>query len=381
MGFPTHGPLRAVVLGVALALAASFGVEAASRCETCKAEFTKEYFVVEDMVRRVKRHVCEKCSKSDMVCSACDLAVHPKTMLKLEDGRLLCELDAKGAILSEDEARNIFNEVKRDVQTLLSHWPPLPDRNITVHLVNRDQFVKEYRRSPGFDHPEKLLGLTRSRLTPGTPPEHTIYLLNGVLKPQLVATCAHEYTHTWLHEHEKRTRQLDKDTVEGFCEFISWKLCALRNETNEIKRLLASDYTHGQIHALIAAEEKYPFHRVISWIHEGEDSWLDKDKLERLLAVKREDEPAAAPAWVLPVTVPAPVPDTLTLKGISGAPGRRFALINDRTFARHEEGKVRVGRTHLTIRVEDIHETSVRLRIQGQADVTELALPEQAARR
>src|ERR1051325_1178689 len=161
--------------------------QAGSQCELCQAELIKEYFIVEDAVRLVKKHVCEKCSKSRTVCSACRLAVNPKTMVRLEDGRLLCEQDAKGAVLSEEEARNIFNDVKRDVQLMLSHWTPLPDRNITVHLVSRDQFIKEYRRNPGFDNPEKLLGLTRSRLNDGTNYEHFVYLLNGVLKPQFMA--------------------------------------------------------------------------------------------------------------------------------------------------------------------------------------------------
>ncbi|HEY2952761.1 MAG TPA: protein DA1, partial [Verrucomicrobiae bacterium] len=272
-------------------LCAPWPVQAGAQCEICQAEFIKEYFIVEDSIRLVKKHVCEKCSKSKTVCSACHLAVNPKTMVKLEDGRILCEWDARGAILSQEQAGTIFNEVKREVQTMLSHWPPLPDRNITVHLVSRDQFVKEYRRNPGFDNPEKLLGLTRSSLDAETNHEHTIYLLNGVLKAQFMATCAHEYAHAWLREHGKRTRQLDKDTVEGFCELISYKFCALKNETNEIARLLASDYTHGQIHALIAAEEKYQFYRVISWVHEGEDSWLDKDELNRLLALKTEEAP------------------------------------------------------------------------------------------
>ena len=97
-----------------------------------------------------------------------------------------------------------------------------------------------------------------------------------------MATCAHEYTHTWLNEHGDKTRTLNKDTVEGFCELMAWKYVAGRNDKAELNRILENSYTRGQIHSLIAAEQRYQFYRVIDWIHRGEDSWLDKDKLERL---------------------------------------------------------------------------------------------------
>jgi hypothetical protein len=291
----------------------------------------------------------------------------------LFDAGKIDAIAARVSVVSEAEAGDIFNKVKREVQRILAHWAPLPDRDITTYLVNRDQFVKEYRRTPGIDNPENLLGLTRSRHTDETNSEHYIYLLNGVPKPQFMAVCAHEYSHTWLNEHQQRSRTLDKDTIEGFCELVAYKFCALNNETNEMNRILASDYTRHQIDALVAADERYQFHRVIQWILEGVDSWLDQDKLERLLAVKKEgEELAAAFAW-LP-TVTAPGPDTLILKSISGSAGRRFALINNRTFATNEEGKVRVGQSNVIVRCVEIRDKSVVLQIKGQNGTLELAL-------
>ena len=360
-----------MLLVVLLAGAAPAGV--GNNCEICGGPFAKTYYVVEDLVRQTKKHICEACSKSKTVCAACDLAVVPKTMVKLEDGRILCELDAKGAILSEELARDIFQEVKREAQQILVHWPPLPDRNITVELVNRDQFVKEYRRRPGIEDPEKLLGLTRSRTKDETNFEHHIYLLNGVLRPQFEATCAHEYVHTWLNEHEKRGRKLDKDSEEGVCELISYKYLAARTQTNEMNRILASSYTRGQIEALVAVEQKYPFHRLVAWIHEGVDSWLDKDKLERVLELKKAVAPPTEDfAWA--PNVPVPVPDKLVLKGISGGAARRFALINDRTFGKDEELKVRVGTSNVVVRCLEVREKSVLIRVKGQNDATELFL-------
>jgi hypothetical protein len=278
-------------------------------------------------------------------------------------------------VLTEPEACEIFREVKRDVQRMLAHWSPLPDTNITTYLVNRDDFIKEFRRKPSAEEPEKLLGLTRSTTADGTNYDHRIYLLSGILKPQFMATCAHEYTHTWLNEHGEKTRTMHKDTVEGFCELMAWKYIAAKNDKAELNRILENSYTRGQIHALIAAEQRYQFYRVIDWIHRGEDSWLDKDKLERLLALKAasDSEKPIEPLWQRTV-VPTPVPDTLVLRNLSGTGNRRLALVNNQTLAKGEETRVRVGQTNVQVRCLEIRDRSVVLRVGGRMEPMELFL-------
>jgi hypothetical protein len=353
--------------------------EAPSRCEICQGPFVdktnlvEKIYLVEDVIRQVKKHVCLACTKSKVTCSACGLAANPKTLRRLEDGRILCEWDVKGAVLSEPEAREIFHEVKRDVQRMLAHWTPLPDTNVTAYLVNRHDFIKEFQRKPSVDEPEKLLGLTHSTTADGTNYDHRIYLLSGILKPQFMATCAHEYTHTWLNEHGEKTRTLNKDTVEGFCELMAWKYVMARDDKAELNRILENSYTRGQIHSLIAAEQRYQFYRVIDWIHRGEDSWLDIDKLERLLALKSapDSETAIEPLWER-TTVPTPVPDTLVLRHLSGTGNRRLAMINNQTLARGEEARVRVGQTNVLVRCLEIRDRSVVLRLNGEPKPVEL---------
>ena len=70
------------------------------------------------------------------------------------------------------------------------------------------------------------------------------------------------------------------------------------------------------------------------------------------------------------------MPDTLLLKGISGPISRRLALINDRTLAKNEQGRVRVGQTHLIVRCLDITDCSVVILVQGAVKKTELFLRE-----
>lgn len=352
----------------------AFSADPPKKCEICQNPFGKSIYSIEDPVRQVKKFICLDCSKSRTVCSACGLAANPKTLRRLSDGRILCDLDAKGAVLDDEEAQRMFRTTKRDVQQILSHWTPLPDTNITVYLVNRDDFNKEFYRTPSLGDPQKLLGLTRSSSEDGTNYEHRIYLLSGVLRPQFTATCAHEYTHTWLAEHSDKARTLNKDTEEGICELISAKYIRSLGDTNELNRILENGYTRGQIHALIAAESRYQFHRIVDWIHLGVDSWLDKDKLERLLELKAPPESTGEPEPLWRQAALTAVPEKLTLKGISGSAKRRFALINNSTLEQGEETKVRVGDSNLVVRCVEIRQNSVLVRVAGEKNPVELFL-------
>lgn len=353
-----------------------------THCELCKEYFTGTIYVVMDPIRQVKKHICLKCSKSPTVCSICGLTANLKTMRKLDDGRILCDLDSKGAVLNEDEARAIFQEVKRDVQGIFNRFGPFPDANITAHLVSRDDFIKEYFRKPSIDDPEKLLGLTRSLSQGGSNHVHHIYLLSGILRAQFMSVCAHEYAHTWLNERFTPTRTMNKDTVEGFCELIAWKYSTSKGYTAEATRILENEYSRGQIRAMIAAEERYQFRRVIDWIEHGVDSWIDKDRLEHVLQLKDKaaDDSPIVPLWQQ-ITVPTTVPDTLTLRGISTSGARRFALVNDRTLDKGESAKVRVGSSNVVVRCVEIRDASVVLEVGDDKKQLQLFLSPAATKK
>lgn len=347
-----------------------------NRCETCTGAFSNlTAYVVKDRVRVVKRLICKACSDLKTVCWACDVPAHPKTLRKLDDGRVLCSLDFKDAVLSEAEARDLFAEVKREVLSLLAHWRPRPETNFVVHLVNQDDFIREVRRKPVLDHPEHLLGLTHSDDIETNRYEHFIYLLSGLPKAQFRAVCAHEYTHAWLNEHSSKARLLHKDTEEGFCELMAWKYLTAQNYRVEAERLLESTYTHGQVNTLVTAEQQFGFYRLVTWILHGVDSWLDKETPARLLALNRdvaEPEPATSFVWSKPVLTA--VPATLLLKGISTGRAGRLALVNDQTLARNESGKVRIGTSNVVVKCLEIRDSSVLLQVEGRPEPMELFL-------
>ena len=62
------------------------------------------------------------------------------------------------------------------------------------------------------------------------------------------------------------------------------------------------------------------------------------------------------------------------LQGIYWAQERPAAIINNRTLGVNEEGKVRVGKTNLTIRCLAIRQDSVRIRMVGSGEERELRL-------
>ena len=72
---------------------------------------------------------------------------------------------------------------------------------------------------------------------------------------------------------------------------------------------------------------------------------------------------------VTPVPTPEPAKkEIMVLKGITGTPDRRVALINDRTFTKGETGELKVGTNTFPIRVIDILEKSVTIQREGQTN-------------
>jgi len=71
------------------------------------------------------------------------------------------------------------------------------------------------------------------------------------------------------------------------------------------------------------------------------------------------------------VVTPAPEPtkkEIMLLKGITGTPDRRVALINDRTFTKGEAGEIKSGTNTFKIRVVDIKDRSVTIERAGQTN-------------
>jgi hypothetical protein len=341
----------------------------ATHCAICRQQITQRIYMFSSIYLAEKQTVCGTCAELEMVCSICALPIRGSA-IKLADGRLLCERERNQCVLTEDELDEIFADVKRDLFKMLGGQGRLPDKNVAVQLAARTDLDRLWR-SQRFPHDKnQTMGLTQSRRKGGAF-EHRILVLNGLRKSRVAAICAHEYTHVWLQENMPDGRRLEGDTIEGFCELVAYKLMSDRNDAVEKKVILDNSYTSGQIHSLVKAEDRYRFYEIVKWMKSGVDEKIDESNMGRVLVRKTDDEPVVV-AWQ-PVK-PTPVPDTLVLRGISGTPQRRFALVNDTTLAQGEEAKVRVGTTKWTVRCIQITENSVVLHVNGSAERTELVL-------
>lgn len=75
-------------------------------------------------------------------------------------------------------------------------------------------------------------------------------------------------------------------------------------------------------------------------------------------------------------TTPTITPDALFLKGFTGPPDKRIALINNLTFVKGEEQEVRIGTAKLKVKLVDIRDNSVIVTVEGQSEPKELVLPD-----
>src|SRR5712691_4140710 len=113
-------------------------------CVVCQQAIKENGYLIKSPKFRERQIVCALCEKLDTWCTTCQLPVKTN-YLKLEDGRLLCETDAKAAVFSEAAAREIFEAVTRDLVRMLSGLGVAPERNIEVALVDEHQLEKLYR--------------------------------------------------------------------------------------------------------------------------------------------------------------------------------------------------------------------------------------------
>jgi hypothetical protein len=337
-------------------------------CVVCQKNITQRVYLFANPYATEKQRVCSACAQLDTTCATCRLPVR-SGFTKLPDGRLLCAIDAKESVFTQDALDEIYREVKRDLFRMLA-GNVLPDKNVEVSLAGRNE-LERLVRTQRFPHDQNVtLGVTETRGQPGQY-EHRIYILNGLRKSRVAAVCAHEYTHAWLHENLVAGRKLDTDTIEGFCELVAFKLVGSRNDAVERKIILDNSYTSGQVHGLVKAEDRYRFPEIVKWIKDGVDDKVEFGNTARVLVRNNDDDPIQV-AWQ-PVK-PTAVPDSLVLRGISGTPQRRFALVNDTTLVKGEQAKVRVGSSNVVVRCVEISDTSVLLVVNGAAEQTQLSL-------
>lgn len=348
----------------------------AEKCGICGHDLGEIAYILTDKVTQEKVHICQECSKLPHDCFVCGLPVK-SDFTELPDGRVLCARDAKNAVLDDDEARKICEDVKQELDRLLSRFVIFPGTNVETAVVDRVNLQALFK-VPGNDYEcPNIEGYTQSRTNHGKI-HHSVSLMSGLPRSELKAVCAHELSHTWVFENvpTARKKTLGRDAHEGFCELVAYKLMNAQEDEDQKARIRRNHYTRGQIDLFIEADETYGFNEIVDWMKYGEDSVLHADDLNR---VRNIEIPSAKPQKTNTTRIYAArapeAPDTLVLKGITWNQNRPLAVINDRTFAPTEMGGVRIGRTNAVIRCIGISKTSVRIQFVGSGEERELTLP------
>jgi hypothetical protein len=364
--------LCAILLGLLIMPAST--VFAAVTCAVCTKPFGGTFYRFTKRGHDEKVLVCSKCAVLETTCYICSIPVKDN-YTKLADGRMMCEGDAKNAVMSQEEGDRLFNDIKREMQSILSRVGALPHHNVSFTLEGKARLDKAGGNVISQHDDSLLLGLTRTmakKVENGMEFKHQIYLLHGLTRERFMAVAAHEYAHAWLHENVKR--KLNQDTVEGFCDWMGYKIIAPKSAA-EAKVVFESNYSQGQSRAFIAAEKEYDFYNVIQWVKYGVDPELDPEQLHRVLVLRDRSGSGSAVAKASPSPVFAYAPvaprapvTNLVLKGLSGSAARRFALINDGTFMAGEQGKVRLGDSNVVVKCLEIRNDAVVVQVQGEAE-------------
>ncbi len=346
----------------------------AGHCDICGKPLNGPLYTVTDNVTGEKKQICYECSILPTTCFVCGLPVRTNGT-ELPDGRVLCARDARTAVLDEDAARRICLDTRDAMDRLFSRFLSFPETNVTVAVIDRVH-LQDLFKFAGHDYVcPNVWGYVETRTNHGHF-AHSMSLLSGLPLGSFKATCAHEFTHTWLNENlsARRKRTLSRDANEGFCELISYLLMDSLGAEPEKRQILRNAYTRGQIHVFVATEKRYGLEDIVDWMKSGADARLNADDLGRVRVV--ETAPPGVeltpiyPAYQPPP--PAPSPDALVLKAITWTQDHPLALINDRTFAVNDEHLVRLGETNVAIRCLAIREDSVRIRITGSGEEREL---------
>src|SRR5213594_2786716 len=84
----------------------------ATQCVVCQRPIKERLYFFSSPYLPEKQSVCGECAQLETTCSVCSVPIRTQC-IKLGDGRLICERDAKECVLTDDLLQEIFADVKR----------------------------------------------------------------------------------------------------------------------------------------------------------------------------------------------------------------------------------------------------------------------------
>jgi hypothetical protein len=297
--------------------------------------------------------ICDDCEKIQERCSICWLPVKDGDgHIKTGDGRFICKFDKPNVVMTQDQARDLFEKTRDEVVDLYGQEFALKYTDVTVNLFDVD-----YWSEKGRENGLHKYGFASSRKTSTGVWTHEVIMLSGRTREEMTAVAAHEYTHLWIYENCPATHQIDGDTTEAICELTAYKLMQKKNLPEMQKHILENPYTNGKIKDLLEVEREGGTDYVLNWVRKSTAATFDVDSN---LAPLLSSTPTASALYVPP---PRPLPVGLKFTGTMSFGTAPLAVINGSSFAVGDQKLIK------------LHDRSVLvhcLRVNGQEATVEV---------
>lgn len=288
--------------------------------------------------------ICDECEKINDRCTICFLPVkagdgHTKT----GDGRFICKFDLPNAVLTAEQAGELFEKVRDEVVNLYGAAFALKNTKVTVTLFDVD-----YWSEKSTTNSLHKFGFAHSRPADGGKWTHEVIMLSGRTREEMTAVAAHEYTHLWIYENCPTNHSIDGDTVEAICELTAYKLMQQKKLPEMQARILKNSYTNGKIKTLVAVEREGGTDYVLNWVKNGRAENFDENGNLTPLAS------SAAPPQIS--YTPAALPTGLKFSGIMVLGKVRQAVINGAALEAGAQKVIKLRDKSVTVRCKEVHD-------------------------
>lgn len=208
------------------------------QCANCRTAIKGNYVALTH--REIP--ICMTCREGFAHCFLCSMPSDPaRGGNSLKDGRPLCAAHRKDGVVDPAQARAIFAEARRQLETVFGASIRVKTPIKSVELVD---LAGLRRAAGGGSHHSgmaegKVLGITTlSIVTQGSKQwlePATVHLLNYVPVDRMLSVAAHEYAHVWQAENHRDYSSTNSLMREGFAEWVAYKLAQHYRREEQMK--------------------------------------------------------------------------------------------------------------------------------------------------
>jgi hypothetical protein len=273
--------------------------------------------------------------------------------IKTGDGRFICKFDKPNVVMTQDQAKELFEQARDEVVDIYGPQFALKYTDVTVNLFDVDYWSEKGQASGLHKY-----GFASTRKTSDGTCTHEVVMLSGRTREEMLGVAAHEYTHLWINENCPASHRIDGDTVEAICELTAYKLMQQKKLPEMQKKILENPYTNGEIKDLIAVEREGGTDYVLNWVKNGTAEMFDADANLAPL-------PAATPATPF-VAGPRPLPQGLKFSGTMSFGKEQLAVINGDEFAAGDQKVLKLHNRSVSVRCVEVHEGEIKVEVDGR---------------